>query len=482
MSSRKVTVKWGKKVFEIEIGESLGEIQAQLYSLTQVPVERQKILARGRQLKKDKDLSKIKPGAKLMMMGTAEVLAAPTKEYVFEEDLTAKQKAELTKEDVAGLNNLGNTCYMNSTVQCLRRIDELKGAINKFRDDPSASSDAHSTMVKLMGDMFNKLDVAAEPFTPIAFVNIFRTLFPQFAQRGESGHYMQQDADDCLMTFLQVVGSKLSSPKYSLSESSQDKNLTQQLFGFRVRETLKLMEGEEEEKIKELTMQKLRCHIDEKINFLVQGVEKSLDEVVEVKSSTLGRNANYKQSTRLLSLPKYLVVQFVRFYWKKSQGKKCKMLRKVKFPHKLDVESFCESSLRKSIGARRMADKAKRDKELGLDSLKVEKKAKIEPTTSKDEQAMEIDTSIQPADTTGFYQLFGVVTHKGRDADAGHYIGWVHQKDDDWSKYDDEKVSPCKEEDITNLCGGGDWHTAYMCYYKRIDTMPVERPKKKGKK
>ncbi len=27
----------------------------------------------------------------------------------------------------------------------------------------------------------------------------------------------------------------------------------------------------------------------------------------------------------------------------------------------------------------------------------------------------------------GNYQLIGVVTHKGRDADSGHYIGWVHR-------------------------------------------------------
>lgn len=27
---------------------------------------------------------------------------------------------------------------------------------------------------------------------------------------------------------------------------------------------------------------------------------------------------------------------------------------------------------------------------------------------------------------TGNYELIAVVTHKGRSADGGHYIGWVH--------------------------------------------------------
>jgi ubiquitin carboxyl-terminal hydrolase 14 len=28
----------------------------------------------------------------------------------------------------------------------------------------------------------------------------------------------------------------------------------------------------------------------------------------------------------------------------------------------------------------------------------------------------------------GTYELYGVVTHKGRSADAGHYMGWVRIK------------------------------------------------------
>ena len=33
---------------------------------------------------------------------------------------------------------------------------------------------------------------------------------------------------------------------------------------------------------------------------------------------------------------------------------------------------------------------------------------------------------------TGNYQLVAVVTHKGRSADGGHYIGWVHAGGEDW--------------------------------------------------
>ncbi len=64
-----------------------------------------------------------------------------------------------------------------------------------------------------------------------------------------------------------------------------------------------------------------------------------------------------------------------------------------------------------------------------------------------------------PDDFTGSYELMGVVTHKGRSADSGHYIGWVRQSpgSEFWWKYDDDIVSEVGTAEILNLKGGGDW-------------------------
>ena len=62
-----------------------------------------------------------------------------------------------------------------------------------------------------------------------------------------------------------------------------------------------------------------------------------------------------------------------------------------------------------------------------------------------------------------------MVTHKGRDADSGHYIGWVRQSgtgNNKWWRFDDEAVTEVTTAEVMDLAGGGDWHTAYLNFYR----------------
>lgn len=66
----------------------------------------------------------------------------------------------------------------------------------------------------------------------------------------------------------------------------------------------------------------------------------------------------------------------------------------------------------------------------------------------------------------GKYELCGVLTHKGRSADSGHYVSWVKQSDNTWIQFDDDQLIPRKEDEIVTLSGGGDWHMAYLLLYR----------------
>ena len=73
-----------------------------------------------------------------------------------------------------------------------------------------------------------------------------------------------------------------------------------------------------------------------------------------------------------------------------------------------------------------------------------------------------------PADFTGCYELHSVVTHKGRSADSGHYMGYVRQgSSNQWWCFNDEKVlTDVTTADVLLLCGGGDRDIAYLTFYK----------------
>lgn len=59
-----------------------------------------------------------------------------------------------------------------------------------------------------------------------------------------------------------------------------------------------------------------------------------------------------------------------------------------------------------------------------------------------------------------------IVTHEGRTAEGGHYVAWVKQDDGGWLVFDDETVARVSADKIKKLYGGGDYHMAYMCFYR----------------
>jgi len=289
------------------------------------------------------------------------------------------------------------------------------------------------------------------------------------------------------------------------------------------------------------------------VNTMMDGLQLNMQGTLEKHSDLLNRNALWKSHKRITKLPKYICVQFMRFFWKATPdnrdhaGLKCKIVRSVIFPEKFDVFPLCSEKLQavlksnRDVVQKQLNDQFKKSQEdNGANPADVTVTvAPTAPTTvfnatttssSSNSNSNAMDTSSDnnnneemdeemkaalalsmqmddgsnnasssssstsssttsattatsggvakesvlggglPSNFCGQYELMGIVTHKGRSADSGHYIGWVRKgpESDKWWKFDDDVVTEIPNSEVMQLHGGADSHIAYLNFYRYV--------------
>lgn len=513
----KVVLAWGKQNLEvpIESNVTLQEFQEYIESLTGVVVARQKFILKGKKIQTDEDVRQLLPGTKIIMMGVATELPKPPKEKIlFMEDMSAAELAEVGVRLGVGLQNLGNTCYMNSTLQCLKGVPELRSALVAYSKQqanqplPQQGANISPILTRLLGQLFDRLDASEDAIVPASFTTAFRAAFPQFDEKDAAGRHKQQDAEEAFSQLVTVladhlrstddipVGAVVARPDPANLYLRAD-NVVDQLFGGQLEVVERCLEAPEEPiRHSKESFRRLQCHIGVETNFIFQGLEQQLKEQREKQSPSLERNALYERSSRISALPPYLVVQFVRFCWRADTNSKAKICRRVRFPAELDMLPFASDDLKSALTSARKLNVAREDERLGLGDKKAEQTAAAaaadpncmqvdeDEGDSNGSAAPQVELPAHPV-TSGMYRLTAAVTHQGRMADSGHYVGWVRQDDgsDDWLMYDDAKVKPVKESDVLQLDGASvDWHISYLVIYQRTDDMTEEGQKLKEEK
>lgn len=491
MPSFTVKVKWGKENFpnvEVNTDEEPMLFKAQLYALTGVQPERQKVLCKGINLKDDEWNMPIKDGTTLLLLGTKEeVPQEPVEKPKFIEDMNESELATAL-ELPAGLTNLGNTCYMNATLQCLKSVRELRDALKTFREDPSSGGSSAGPLAGLaspgaittsMRNLFDDME-RSDTVTPVLFLQRLHIAFPNFAQTGENGTYRQQDANECWSELLKMLQQKLQPTKGDSDQALKYSSFIDQWFGgsFDVQMSCTEAEDEPVSKSKENFLQ-LSCFISTEVKYMHSGIRLRLKEQLTKQSPSLGRDAVYTKTSLISRLPAYLTVQFVRFQYKGKEGINAKVLKDIKFPIDFDAFELCTPELQTKLSPIRAKFKEVEDAELER-NLKGKHKTKAQLETEKPKtipQPYCFDDDLG-SNNSGYYTLQAVLTHQGRSSSSGHYVGWVRQKGDQWIKFDDDYVSPVDTEAILKLSGGGDWHCAYVLVYgPKVLELPMEDEK-----
>ncbi|XP_062506247.1 ubiquitin carboxyl-terminal hydrolase 14-like [Corticium candelabrum] len=503
----KVNVKWGKEKYDVELDSDEPPLLLKnvLYSLSGVSPERMKLMIKG-QTVKDDDWGKIRlqDNMMFMMLGSKEVLPeAPKKKTMFLEDMSDAQLATAL-EMPCGLKNLGNTCYVNATLQCLKSVPELRDALNQFAGDIMLHGTivaAHSITAAIR-ETFRGMDKTAEGYLPIIMLQVLHAVYPHYAEKAENGVWKQQDANELWTQVVKLLSEKLlgqpdrlaadvtvegetadmAVEAASVAKTYSKSNIIEQYFGLEMSNIWKCIEAPDEAETSTVEyLFQLGCYISQEVKYMETGLRSRLQEQITKQSPSLGTDAVYTRTSRVQRLPAYLTIQFVRFFYKEKERVNAKILKDVKFPLKLDMFEFCSPELQQKLTPVRQkfkevedkliaeADRKKTASILGSEEGSENKESNEPITMEVDEAKIEYEPYSFDDDVgsnnSGYYELNAILTHKGRSSSSGHYVAWVRRSGAYWIMFDDDKVSPVHEEDVVKLSGGGDWHSAYVLLY-----------------
>ena len=331
---------------------------------------------------------------------------------------------------LTGLRNLGNTCYMNTVLQCLCNTvplaqyfldDAFRGHINRTNETGSVE------LVEAFGELLKLLwGGGTEPVSPASFKNSLGKVNLDFAG------FQQQDCQEfysCLLNGLHV-GLNRALPQEDAVEPSLDhlgdaefarekwrlhrlrhSSVVVDYFQGQFKSTIRCQtcshQSSQCEPFFELSLPLPACAGRTEIEACLKEFEKS--ERLTGNESFHCSNCDCKQDAvktiTISKLPQILVIHLKRFYY--SQGDvACKLTKKVEFGSNLEITEMGGGSPRS-------------------------------------------------------YDLYGVANHYGTPA-GGHYTAYgKNAETNQWHEFNDDSVTSIRADEVCSPA-------AYMLFYSSI--------------
>lgn len=304
----------------------------------------------------------------------------------------------------AGLWNLGNTCFLNSVLQCLTYTEPLAAYLQSGKHKSSCHIAGFCALCAIQSHVSRALQATGRILSPQDMVGNLRCISRNFRKA------RQEDAHEYMVNLLESMH-KCCLPSGVPSESpgAFEKSLVHKIFGGRLRSQVKCRQcsysSNKFDPFLDLSLEILKADSLQKAlaNFtaaeLLDGGEKQYhcqrckQKVQAVKQLTIHK------------APYVLAIHLKRFY---PHDPNIKIKKKVRFDSALNLKPFVSGS----------------------------------------------------SDGDVKYSLYGVLVHSGFSTHSGHYYCYVRTSNNMWYTLDDTRVSHVGEQEVLN-------QQAYMLFYVR---------------
>ncbi len=319
-----------------------------------------------------------------------------------------------------GLSNLGNTCFLNSVLQCLLYTQPL----SEYLLAREHSRRCHIPKEEFCGlcameHLTQRVFSTREPsIRPLEIVGRLKAIGKQFRPG------RQEDAHEFLRYLIESLQkSALSSSTHGLDHRSRETSLIHRIFGGYLQSTVKCASCQHVSRTFEafLDLSLDVKHADSLQSALKQfTAPETLSKGNKYRCESCHRLTEAQKKFSIYSAPQILTVQLKRFFANPMTGQPGKLNRPITFPEQFDLAA-CMS-----------------DSEHG------------QSTT---------------------YKLAGVIVHEGSTCQSGHYHAFVRAPAGIWYSMNDCSVSRVGVESVFR-------QRAYILFYERIEAVSEQNEKK----
>jgi ubiquitin C-terminal hydrolase len=358
---------------------------------------------------------------------------------------------EKSQTGYVGLKNLGCTCYMNSLIQQLFMIPQLRESI-------LASPDNHVGKI--------------EESCLFQLKNIFASLKAYDGQFYNAKDFClnfdgtsldireQMDVDEFYNTLIDKIENHIKDSEYQ--------NIFKHFFGFTISDEF-ICKGCPHTKEKDVYFNSIQLQVLNKKS-IVESLKSYVEgELLEGDNAyyceTCDKKVNALKRQCIKKLPRMLIVVLKRFDFDYENMVKIKVNDYCEFPFELNMEPFTQEYLRKS----------EKKSEGGI--------AMNEETTTETSENEEKETYSKNKPANFYkYNLSGVIIHTGT-SESGHYYSIIKDYEkEQWNEFNDTIVKSYDINDLPNEAYGGTENVfnrdnkkevlekqtnAYLLFYKR---------------